>query len=291
MEKIKTYQKVVPSNEAIPFEIKRIESIYEKSKGQPDEPHRHDYYIVLIVQKAKGKHIIDFNEFELKGNQIYFVYPGQVHQMLEEEKSYGYAITFSEQFLMHNYIQASFVNNLYLFQENGFSPPLNVDDEVLEQASFFAEQMLVRKNDEGKLQYQALGAWLKLLLILAQESCDLFPNNHTQNIQAGKILLKDFKELLDQNYSKWNKVADYSAALNITSDYLNSSVKNLTGKNVKVHIQNRILLAAKRMLLFSALTNKEIAYELGFSEPANFSQFFKKCTGTSPSAFKKMYLK
>ena len=289
MKKIKTYQKVVPSNEAISFEIKRMESIYEKTKGEPDEPHRHDYYIVLIVQKAKGKHIIDFNEFELTGNQIYFVSQGQVHQILEEEKSYGFAITFSEQFLMHNYIQASFVNNLYLFQENGFSPPLNIDDNTLQKAVFFAEQMIEKKGGEGKLQYQALGAWLKLLLILAQEACDLFPDNHTQIIQAGKILLKDFKELLDQNYSKWHKVADYAAALNITSDYLNSSVKNLTGKNVKVHIQNRILLAAKRMLLFSELTNKEIAYELGFSEPANFSQFFKKHTSTSPSAFKKLY--
>ncbi|MEM0994741.1 MAG: helix-turn-helix domain-containing protein [Bacteroidota bacterium] len=47
-----------------------------------------------------------------------------------------------------------------------------------------------------------------------------------------------------------------------------------------------MLIAAKRLLRFSELQNKEIAYELGFSAPANFSQFFKKCTGVSPSKFR-----
>ena len=267
-----------------------MEDVYDIVKGQPDEPHRHNYYIVLVVQKARGKHIIDFNEFDLSGNQMYFVSPGQVHQILEDEKSYGYAITFSQQFLAYNYIEESFVKDLYLFQENGFSPPLLVTDEVLKRALFFAKEMFELKDSDEKWKYQALGAWLKLLLILAQESCNMFPNQHTQSIQAGKVLLKDFKELLDQNHAQWHKVSDYAAALNITSDYLNTSVNSLTGTNVKAHIQNRILLAAKRMLLFASFSQKEIAYQLGFSEPANFSQFFKKHTKLSPSAFKKQYL-
>ena len=266
-----------------------MENVYDKFGGQPDDPHRHDYYIVLIVKKAKGKHVVDFNEFELSNNQIYFVSPGQVHQLLEEEKSFGYVITFSRQFCSHNFIEESFINDLYLFQENGFSPPLNISDDQLQQASNFAEQMLKCREANSKWKYQALGAWLKLLLILAQESCDLFPEDHTQNIQAGKTLLKDFKKLLEQNYTSWHKVGDYATALNITSDHLNNSVSSLTGKNVKAHIQSRIILAAKRMLLFSGLSQKEIAFQLGFNEPAHFSQFFKKQTQFSPSAFKKLY--
>lgn len=289
MDRIKIYQEVVPNNNSISFEIKRMEDIYDQMQGEADEAHRHDYFIVLIVQKAKGKHIIDFHEFDLKGNQMYFVSPGQVHQILEEEKSYGYAITFSNQFLVYNYIEKSFVNNLYLFQENGFSPPLELTSEMLDRACFFAEEMMVSKQKDDKWKYQTIGAWLKLLLILAQKSCDINPDHHTQSIQAGKVLLKDFKELLDQNYQQWHKVSDYASALNITSDYLNNAISGLTGKNVKSHIQNRILLAAKRMLLFSDFTNKEIAYQLGFSEPANFSQFFKKLSKISPSAFKKQY--
>ena len=80
-------------------------------------------------------------------------------------------------------------------------------------------------------------------------------------------------------------VSQYAEALHITPDYLNASLKSLTGTGAKEHIQNRILIAAKRLLKFSDLNTKEIAYELGFSEPANFSIFFKKHTGISPSKF------
>jgi len=51
--------------------------------GKPDTPHRHNYYTVLLVKKAKGKHIIDFKEYALIGNQVFFVGPEQVHQIVE----------------------------------------------------------------------------------------------------------------------------------------------------------------------------------------------------------------
>jgi len=62
----------------------------------------------------------------------------------------------------------------------------------------------------------------------------------------------------------------------------------MIGKNAKKVIQSQIVLAAKRLFFFSGLSTKETGYKLGFSEPANFSAFFKKCTGVAPSQFKKM---
>ena len=289
VDQIKTYHEVVPENTSITFDIKRMEDIYDKVQGLADEPHRHEYYIVLIVLKAKGSRSVDFQKFELKNHQMYFVSPGQVHQIVEEEKSYGYAITFSPQFLIHNFIEESFLKDVHLFQENGFSPPLQLTEEGIAQAAKYGEEMLKLNETESKWKYQSLGAWLKLLLIHAQEACDIFPEKHTQTIHAGKTLLREFKSLLEKHYASWHKVSSYADALHITADYLNNSISNLTGKNVKSHIQNRILLAAKRMLLFSEFNTKEIAYELGFKEPANFSTFFKKHTKMSPSAFKKAH--
>jgi AraC-like DNA-binding protein len=51
-------------------------------------------------------------------------------------------------------------------------------------------------------------------------------------------------------------------------------------------INDRILLEAKRLLLYSDKTAKEIAYELGYNESGHFSRFFKKKTGVSPSKFR-----
>ena len=131
MQSIKTYHEVVPENSSLTFDIKRMEDIYDKVGGQADEPHRHDYYIVLIVKRASGIHAVDFQEFELKDHQMYFVGPGQVHQIIENEKSFGFAITFSTQFLVHNFIEESFLKDIYLFQENGFSPPLQLSSETV----------------------------------------------------------------------------------------------------------------------------------------------------------------
>ena len=92
---------------------------------------------------------------------------------------------------------------------------------------------------------------------------------------------------METHYKTWHATSQYANELNITPDHLNRSIKSLIGKTAKEYIQARITIAAKRMLYFSDLSTKEIAYDLGFSEPANFSNFFKKCTGISPSEFKK----
>ena len=59
-----------------------MEDIYVKRSGQTDEPHRHNYFTVLIIKQAKGLHKIDFNSYELAQQQIFFVAPGQVHQVI-----------------------------------------------------------------------------------------------------------------------------------------------------------------------------------------------------------------
>lgn len=287
MKPIKIYRQIDPQQRFLSFDIKKMEAIYDRMGGRPDEPHRHSYYTVLLVLRAKGRQIIDFNTFELSGNQVYFISPGQVHQIIEEDKPYGYALTFSEQFLLENGIERRFLNDLYLFQDYGYSPPLELEKEGAEKLKTIAENIFEFVQSNKKFKYQAAGALLKLFLIYCNNMCDLSKEDNTQNTQAAITLLRNFKELLDENFSRWHKVGDFAGALYITSDYLNASIKSLTGKTAKEHIQSRLLVEAKRLLRFSDRNIKEIAYALGFSEPANFSQFFKKCTGFSPSAFKK----
>ncbi|MGB1316398.1 MAG: hypothetical protein ACPG4Y_10280, partial [Chitinophagales bacterium] len=64
MSSVKTYQNINKDKESATFSISKMEDIYTKRNGAIDEPHRHNYYTVLIVKKAKGKHVIDFNAYE-----------------------------------------------------------------------------------------------------------------------------------------------------------------------------------------------------------------------------------
>ena len=73
MNSVKTYQAVNREQQDVHFGISKMEDIYTKRKGEVDEPHRHNFYTVLIIKKAKGEHKIDFNSYALGSNQLFFV--------------------------------------------------------------------------------------------------------------------------------------------------------------------------------------------------------------------------
>jgi len=288
MEAIKRYTEVEKLDQSLFFGISRMEEIFEKHRGVPDEPHRHDYYTILLVKEAKGRHILDFTEYELRGHQVYFIAPGQVHQLLESQKPFGYSIVFSNQFLVENNIPLQFIEDLNLFNDYLDQPPLQVSDSEYRKLATYGEEMHSLFHAPLKFNSQALGAYLKLFLIQCNNLCSLSFEAHSKN-PAASNLLKQFKELLNRHYDTWHSASEYADALHVTADHLNRVVKSLVGRTVKEMIQSRIVMAAKRLLYFSHLSSKEIGYRLGFSEPANFSSFFKNCTGSSPTKFRKAH--
>ncbi|WP_299399214.1 AraC family transcriptional regulator [uncultured Gelidibacter sp.] len=286
MDTVKTYQKVNIAHDHVSFGISKMEDIYTKRNGEVDEPHRHNYYTVLIINAAKGLHKIDFNTYDLGERQIYFVAPGQVHQVIETEKSFGYAMTFSNQFLVENAIRLSFIDSLNLFNNYGQSPPLTPGKEQFERIVDFTDQIFKLFNSDSNMRLLSIGAFLKLLLIECNNICSINPIESDVDT-TGDNLIRKFKNLVEKNYKKEHATTFYASELYITPDHLNRTVKSRIGKTAKDFIQARIITEAKRLLYFTDLSNKEIAYDLGFNEPANFSAFFKKNTQLSPSSFKK----
>src|SRR5690554_1662588 len=290
MSAVKTYQKVNAEHRNVSFGISKMEDIYTKRNGEVDEPHRHNYYTVLIVNTAKGIHKIDFNAYDLSNKQIFFVAPGQVHQIIENEKSFGYAMTFSNQFLVENSIPLSFIESLNLFQNYGQSPPLSPNEEQFEVIEDYAIQIFELFYSDAKMKNLSIGSFLKLLLIECNNICSINPIESDVDT-TGDNLIRAFKKAVDKNYKKEHSTTFYANELHITPDHLNRTFKAKTGKTAKDYIQARIITEAKRLLYFTDLANKEIAYEVGFNEPANFSAFFKKHTQLSPSHFKKSEIK
>jgi len=290
MNTVKTYQKVNAEKQNISFGISKMEDIYTKRNGKVDEPHRHDYYTVLIIKKAKGLHKIDFNSYDLDEKQIYFVAPGQVHQVIEEEKSQGFAMTFSNEFLLQNSIPLSFIASLNLFQNYGQSPPLSLKEEKFKVIENFSDHIFSIFHGNSTMKDLSVGAYLKLLLIECNNICSINPIESDVDT-SGDNLVRTFKNEVDKHYKKEHSTIFYAGRLNITPDHLNRTIKSKIGKTAKEYIQTRLITEAKRLIYFTELSNKEMAYELGFNEPANFSAFFKKHTQLSPSSFKKVEIK
>jgi len=290
MNTVKTYQNVNAEKEDVSFWISKMEDIYIKQNGAADDPHRHNYYTVLIINKAKGLHKVDFNSYDLSNKQLFFVAPGQVHQIIESEKSFGFVMTFSNQFLVENSIPLSFIDSLSLFQNYEQSPPLFASNEQFNAMEDFTKNIFKLFNSDVKMKNLSIGAFLKLLLIECNNCCNINPIESVIDT-SGNNLIRAFRSAVDENYKKEHSTTFYADGLHITPDHLNRTVKAKIGKTAKEYIQSRIITEAKRLLYFTDLSNKEIGYELGFNEPANFSAFFKKYTQVSPSGFKENEIK
>ena len=82
----------------------------------------------------------------------------------------------------------------------------------------------------------------------------------------------------------------YVETLATTPHLLDKAARMLLGSGVKRVVSERRLLEAKRLLLFTVRTVEDIAYEIGFDDPAYFSRFFRKRTGEAPAAWRRKQL-
>lgn len=282
---IKTYERVNPAQSRMSFALKRMEDIHAQRGGATDEPHRHDYYTVLMVEQARGVHRIDFQEHALRGGLVFFLAPGQVHQIREDAPSRGCVISFSSAFLVEHRIDESFLKAVNLFRPHGDTPPLEPPPALWEELRQLGRGLEAAFARSGPFRMEEVGAWLKLLLLACNRACRLDPVPE-QALSPAEQLVARFKDQVDQHFEREHLVAWYAEQLHVTPDHLNRTVKAATGKSAKQFVQARVALAARRLLLFTDFSAKEIGYELGFADPAHFSHFFKRLTGESPAGFR-----
>ena len=283
---IRTYTFTENSTNYSGFALKRMEDVYRNAQGAPDSPHRHDYYTIIFIERGEGVHFVDFTEYKVEDRTIYFIQPGQMHQLVLACEPEGWVITFTEEFLIANSIPEKLINDIYLFNDYGQSPPLPINEKDLPVYKNLIAQMALFAESLETYTLEAVGALVKLFLIQSNNHCSLHKSNNPQLIETSNHILRTFKQSLNKKYAASHMVSEYADEMAVTSDYLNKTVKNLTGKSAKDHIQSKLITEAKRSLLFSNITNKELAYALGFDESAHFNNFFKKITGLTPSEFR-----
>ncbi len=285
-DQIQTYQ--WPNQHALQqgFVLKKMEDIYQAAQGKTDKPHRHDYYTVIFVKEAAGKHILDFEEYDLQPDSLYFIFPGQVHQLIAEREPTGWVMNFTTEFLVNQGIPCSIIDDIFLYNDFGKSPPLFPGPDVARKLEQLMKLMETSLQDFLHYSGDAIGALLRLFLIQSINMCQLNKEDNTQLVDSFNSIARSFRKLLDENFKRSHQVKEYADMLSVSADYLNKTIKSITGKTPKQHIQNKIITEAKRLLLFTDLSAKEIAFDLGFGEAAHFSNFFNRNTGFSPAAFR-----
>jgi AraC-like DNA-binding protein len=128
-----------------------------------------------------------------------------------------------------------------------------------------------------------LQVWLvRALLLLVRER--LRADESAEG--SGNRLMESFRQLVEAHYAEHWPVETYAAALKLTESRLNRLSRKLSGQTAFALTQERLLLEARRKLIYTATPVSQLPYELGFSDPAYFCRFFKKLTGRAPSSFR-----
>lgn len=268
----------------VPFEIHTMEWIAQNRFQQNEGPHRHNYFAIIWVKKGTGTHLIDLERYELEDNTVYCITPGQVHDLKTTGTIEGYVISFMAEFLGGAEENYDLLFNTGLFYTFSNSPVIKVNEEMGTEMQDAVNKMLKEFNNFFILRAEILRGFLKIFLIYLTRQYERPKENeaHSKSIE----LVKQFFALVEKQYTTKKMVTDYAEELAVTPNHLNEVVKKITGSPASHHIQQRIILEAKRQAVYSRVTMKEIAYELGFDDTAHFSKFFKNASGESFSDFR-----
>ncbi|MBF9141793.1 helix-turn-helix domain-containing protein [Hymenobacter properus] len=200
----------------------------------------------------------------------------------------GYLCMFTEEFLIVNDRAAS-LQESPLFRL-GSDPVYLVDETQYADLSYFFRKMLQEMNSGYVYQQEVIRNYLNLLI---HEALKLQPQaSYYQHPNAATRIAALFQGLLERQFPidspthglKLRTPGDFARQLSVHVNHLNRAVRDLTGKTTSVHIAERIIREARALLQHTDWSTAEIAYSLGFEYPTYFNNFFKKQTGTTPSA-------
>lgn len=269
--------------------ILKIEDLFKSGNNEVFvKNHRVDFFTLMFITKDIGRHSIDYNDFYYSKGTILAIRKDQVHRFYINENVTGYLLFFKEEFLNSYLNESEVTKTIQMFNELLTSPRTQLNDdeyqEILQLITQVEKEFNVVSDDYSLKIIRSL---LHILLSLIHR----IKSKGYNKVQLSNYLKEfiKFQDLLEKNYSKSKKVNYYAEKMGFSTKKLNSIVKYISDKPVKAFIDDVIIIKAKRFLLHSDLSIKEIAYKLGFKDPTNLYKYFKKHTNFTPEVYRKRY--
>lgn len=288
LQHIHTYE--MPFETAqLSFQLYEVQGKTIRNEQYPHKtefPHRHNYYEICIFKNGAGKHEIDFQTYPITSNSVHFLTPGQVHLISREENYHGYLMVFRREFLSPSFHSKDLLFDLPFFNNPGIKPVLELNENDFVEVLQIIDQIKLEIARKDAISHDILKSYIQIFLLKCKYYFIHHYPEHSEKENPSYFLTSKFKNLVEQNFQSLHFVKQYAELLAITSTNLNKTVKKFTGENASDIIIDRIVLESKRLLIYTELTNKEIAYRLNYVDPSYFSRIFKSRTGDSPSGFR-----
>lgn len=275
-------------NAGAQFLIKPLASFIDR-QALNEKPHKHNFQEIIFIKSGIGKHLIDDRIYVLNSNTFYLIGKGQVHEFIEGENLNGYLIRFVDNFIppsrfnTNDAFNSTLLSSIISINELFIpSPEVNYYESILDNLyyEYFENQMDFAKTQI--IQHLLLA----LLTKLERRVRSLSKEKIIKTVDTETKMYHSFLLLIEENYKQHHDISYYVNELRVNKRKLAAICKVFSQKTPKQILNERLMVEAKRMLLYTSNSSKEIAFGLGYEDPAYFSRFFKKYNGLSPRAFK-----
>jgi AraC family transcriptional activator of pobA len=261
---------------AVDFRIRDLREVTQ-GKERVEDFHRHDFYYILVLEKGKGNHEIDFVSYPVAHHTVFLIAPGQVHRLTLGAGSAGYLLQFQAAFIQRN-------SSRGLLRRAGYTTFHPLDAAGFKKISFPLQQMLEEYTAKQKGYEDVIQASLDIFFVELARHREASGDRNVYTHPHER--LATFQDLLRQHIGKYKQVTEYADLLHVSPYQLNALTRTLLDKTASEVIQDFVVLEAKRCLLGTTHQVKEIAFRLGYEDVSYFIRFFKKQTGYTPEVFR-----
>ena len=262
--------------------LKMIVSKTSASSERYAFSHTDDYYFFGFIEDGQCRLNIDFKEYTFEKDSLVIIRPGQVHHIID-------AYNLSANFLTIDSVlinkEEKRILERYALQEVQLS---DISEQKL-LLSILARRLNCTENTSSKLIVQRLTTVIIGMIVRDVANTTETLSELQVNINRYKEIAWEFRDLLESNIRTNRAPSFYAERLNITVAYLNEAINAVWGTSVSRNIQDEIILQAKRKLVYTTASVKEIAQGLGFNDYSYFTRLFTKVAGVSPMLFRRKY--
>lgn len=248
-------------------------------------PFKKDFYFISFITNAGNTAIqYDNNNASKLDSFLVFQSPGHIYSWHRDKKVKGYLIYFKKE--LFSFFRPEFEKEFPYFnvlQTNFF----RINQSVYRKYEPFFLSIFETYASSHEHRYRLAALQLLELLYRFKEFTDASAQWNNGFTTPQQLVLQKFQHLVNNYYLEKRTVEEYAQVMNVSGKYLSHTVKLVSGKNALAFINERILEEAKTLIRYTDQDIAEIAYQLNFSDPANFGKFFKKHAGFTPVEFRK----
>ncbi len=291
--KIPFYKEINDFLKSIPSDLRTSNSNFYCFKLNPNEgsmanykpPFKKDFYFLALITNA-GETKITYDNTNVTELNSFLVFqsPNLLYSFFRDSTANGYLIYFKKE--CFSFFKPD------LEKEFPFFNILHTNFFKLNQAKFkeFAphfKDVLTAYESANDKQHTIATVKLLSLLYQLKEFTTAFTQWEEGFTSPQQIIFQKFIQLVNSFYLEKRTIEEYAEMLFITSNHLSQTVKSVSNKNALSYINERIMTEAKSIIQFTDADIAEIAYQLNFSDPANFGKFFKKHSDLTPMEYRK----